>query len=831
MDYINKPYFTDEERFMETISYSANPTAVQYPSQISTNLLDSLPAYFDSNLKVLSLDCFDTLIWRKSATPSDHFYTLQNKPTFKKEGISAELRQYAEKEARMAMFSRHESYEVTLHDIYQGHNPDLTHETLELLSEEEVSTEIDYCYAFPPCIQLMREAHKRGLKIIIVSDTYLRESQLRRILQAHLPSDVYTMIQHVFCSSEYKKSKSTGLFNIVMRTISHAAESIFHVGDNPRSDCIAARNAGIKSTQVTYFNEAIKELLRMRTFAAALFDPMIRYKRSFDNPFHGVFAATKISIDAPENVIGYFSLGPIMYAFSEFIRHDVDALKSQGKNVKVVFLMRDGYLPSLACDALINREMGKQVYISCFTSYAASFRKKEDVERYLNSAITALGFPDVCKQLLIPKNKADLIVKKSMGASDPYAEFKKLILEKSLLAEIYRSSTQFRKRLINHLKNAVNIGKGDTLLLVDLGYKGTTQNKLGPIFKEELGIDVIGRYLISVTTPNWEKSRRGLLDPSWCDDKSMMSIINYIGLLEKLCASGGKSVINYSENGNPLFSDNQIAEKQHQQLHEIQQRAIQFVKDAKQFVMDSHIDIGLQALRDTAMSELARMVFLPTKTELDYLKSFQYDASLGTKVMHEIFDIEKGLTALKRRGLFFMEKNIKTKRTNYPAELRFAGIEMSMAVLMQHRTGFALQRNEFSMRREPLHIIAISNGNPTQVTIEAMPTFDGYYSIIVPAGMGEYQVAIQFGLRYQWVEVESVEIIATAALHQSNEADNTQDVSQNIYLDGMVKRADRLYECLNDAGIFVYIPPEKKSHLQQVLRVVFRPIVVKQRKE
>ncbi|RWK54341.1 MAG: hypothetical protein EOR76_37115 [Mesorhizobium sp.] len=76
------------------------------------------------------------------------------------------------------------------------------------MAEAEIRTEMDVCFAFSPYVELIRLAHARGIKIIIVSDTYLREDELRRLLARHLPEDVMQAINKIYCSVDYGTSKS-----------------------------------------------------------------------------------------------------------------------------------------------------------------------------------------------------------------------------------------------------------------------------------------------------------------------------------------------------------------------------------------------------------------------------------------------------------------------------------------------------------------------------------------------------------------------------------------------------------------------------------------------
>ena len=65
----------------------------------ATDLLSVLDQYGEK-IKVLSLDCFDTILWRKTVAPIDVFYDLQQRPTFQALGFSASLRITAETNAR-----------------------------------------------------------------------------------------------------------------------------------------------------------------------------------------------------------------------------------------------------------------------------------------------------------------------------------------------------------------------------------------------------------------------------------------------------------------------------------------------------------------------------------------------------------------------------------------------------------------------------------------------------------------------------------------------------------------------------------------------------------
>ena len=111
-------------------------------------------------IKLLSLDCFDTLLWRDVHAPSDVFSALPD--------IMTQQRVAAEANARKAMLTRRRRNEVSLEDIYTQAFPalgdaDRSEERAKAIADE-LSAEAAVCYAFTPTIELIKTAKARGLK-------------------------------------------------------------------------------------------------------------------------------------------------------------------------------------------------------------------------------------------------------------------------------------------------------------------------------------------------------------------------------------------------------------------------------------------------------------------------------------------------------------------------------------------------------------------------------------------------------------------------------------------------------------------------------------------
>ncbi|HMI89481.1 MAG TPA: HAD family hydrolase [Polyangiaceae bacterium] len=786
------------------------------------HVLDEYPS-----VRTLSLDCFDTLLFRQTSAPTDVFFDLQHTEPFHRLGFNAKLRMSAEGIARQLQAVRTGSIEVRLADIYRAGFPDLDEQELRELAEAELAAEIRACYPLPQTVELIRLAKARGLRVIIVSDTYLEEKQLRRLLDATLPQGTLDKIDRIFCSSAYGKSKVNGLFAHVLQKQKASSTSILHIGDNFAADARAPRAAGLEALHFVHYEQQIEQMLRFQTAACNVLCPAVRASMGAPSPFRGVLAAHGGARRAPEDVLGYAGAGPILYAFARFILDELEQLRAQGKKPRPLFLMRDAFLPQEVCKAVAGHDVGFPVAISRFASYAASFRSAKDVERYLGAFAGSARFDTMVKQLLLPEEMGKSIALTAKAHANPVTEFARLIRRAEVLEVIFDRSKAYRTRLFRYLRTTAGVEPGDTLVFVDLGYEGTAQRLLEPVLRDELGVELVGRYLIVSRTPGWERARKGLLDPSWCDDRVIATLVPHVAVLENLCTADDATVVGYEEDGTPVRGEKVLPAEQYARIRPLQASVVAFAKDAEAFFRDAGKSPDPETMRTTALAAIGRLIFYPTEAEISYLEGFRLDMNLGTSDALKLFDRELGLQGLRRRGLFFMEQNQRTMRTNYPVELRSAGIELATTLLTVNRYGVALSPSDASLRREPMTVLIVRGHDATTANLEAHATHDGYFALLAPVGGCDLNLGVLFG-RYAWVQIESIDLIKATSLHGNDESEQTEDARSCAKFDAMVERAPGLYECLSDAA-FVMIEPRTRFAEANtfVCRIVFRPIALR----
>ncbi len=764
-------------------------------------------------VKILSLDCFDTLLWRTCAAPTDVFYDLEAAPAFRGHRLNAALRIRGESTARSLMRTRAGMSEVGLPHIYRAAFPNLSDAAVTELADAEIEAEIRACYGFPNTLELIRAARNRGLKVVVVSDTYLSQRELRRLLAATLPPDVTSAIDTVFCSSDFGRSKSDGLFRTVLDRLHVRPEEVLHIGDNEVADLAAPVRLGIHAAHLAHHAGSIRQAIRMQAAATTLLFPAARQTRSLPAIYRGSIATHQPS-DASEQ-LGSVGAGPLLHAIAYYIRHRAEALQSAGKAPKLLFLMRDGHLPMLAFKALLGDDHPllpnvHAVEISRFASYAASFRSEGDVDRYL-ACMAGPVIVGMAKQLLLPETLAQNLITRASASKSPFEEFSRLVHRPDTIATI----------------RTVNLAEGDTLLFVDLGYSGTVQTCLEPLLREECGVDVSGCYLLLSRTPGWEESRTGLIAPDLLDDNAIASLVAHVAALEQICTADHGSVVDYTDDGLAVRKAPDIAPEQYHRIQPVQAACRRFVAAAEQFFRDSSQSPSIEDIRVNAVGLLGRLLFFPTGEEVETLRGFALDVNLNTDATISLFSTEQAEVSLRRLGLAY---TLVDDRINQHVELRHFGLDLVTTLVAQQRFAWDLSIDDLSHRRLRLPIMLSKDSTVSPNWVEARPTFDGFYAATVPVGAGELEFAIQFGVLFNWLQLDSVTLLPIGDMYRRRNVFDASrapeiDLTADLILDNIQPFGDGLLHC-SAKSAFVFVPA--RGHClgpgHHVCRVVFRPL-------
>jgi FMN phosphatase YigB (HAD superfamily) len=764
-------------------------------------LLDRAPA----GVEVLSLDCFDTLIWRATHSPADVFAALDVP------GGAMGPRQWSESAARRTVFNRSGAGEIGLRDVYHHLLPRADDAAIDAAVATELAEEARHAVAFAPIVALMREARARGLRVILVSDMYLTEVQLRAHVAAAAGEDVLALVERVFVSHEHGRGKTDGLFEQVLSVMGVAPDAILHVGDNRAADHDAAFAHGLNAVHLQQFDDATETRLRHEANAAMLIDPAVRVTRPVFQP-HRPQLALRTS-DDPAHVLGHDVLGPAMHAFAQWVRAEMDEMAARlGRPVRPLFVMRDGFLPAEVFDTLYPDAGAGRVELSRFVATRASLDTAQALDEYLAEWLHRLPLAVLTRQLMLFEHEVARALK-LRDTEEGRAAFARALRQPDLGRKLVKRAHAFGDKLLAHLRTA-GVGEGDAVMLVDIGYNGTVQNLLAPMLERRMGLTVAGRYLFLREGQLSGLDKRGMLDARSYETRTLHALAASVVVLEQLCNVPLGSTVDFTPDGAPMREA--VDAKGHQRAvrETVQAGAIAYARAVGAGVLRAAASDDLAARTRAGAAALARLFFMPSADEVTLFDGFNYDPNMGSAMATRLFDADAAEAAMRRRGLAYLDEGACMYR---PGELQRHGLPAMLSMFASARLGLDWRGSDFAGSggvEVPVVLLGASDGGV--VDHLAWPTAQGWFRLVVP--VGRFVPGVQIGHLCEWVEVDEAAFISTDDLEQGrfDRARAVQPIT-----DGLEAMAPGLYRAA-PTGLLVAPPPA--SDAAQVLTLVFRPI-------
>ncbi len=764
----------------------------------------------------LSLDCFDTLLWRATHAPADVFAELA--------GPGLRSRVYGEAFARQLQRVARWRSEVELRDVYRQLQRGADGDSIEAAVREELDAEARHCYAFAPTVALMREARARGLRVVVVSDTYLREPELRALIARAAGDDVVALIDRIFCSCEHGVSKADGLFRHVLDALAVPAASVLHIGDNAAADVAGAARHGVRALHLVQFPDGIEQQLRLEAAVATVFDPSLRASRPLMQVQRAALATGAAAAADVAERVGYASVGPIVHGFVRWVIDEASALAARGERVRPLFLLRDAHLPHAVWQTQPDAQAlgAARVELSRYAAFAASFVDEDAVLQYLAEFGGTRRFDALANQLLFTAGEAAQLVERTRRTDKPLEAFVAEVRKPHHLRKIVDRSAAYADRLVRYLRRQAGIEAGDTLMMVDLGYAGTVQDRLAPVLRRLMNVQVTGRYLALRDVPNWRADKAGLLGPDRYDHRTLDALCAYVAVLEQLCTVEQASVVDYDEQGEPIRKATDLKARQSDVRAAAQAGCLRYAASVDAAWHRAPRVLGAEAYRQSTCGALGRLLFLPSPDELALFSGFEHDVNMGVLDKVTLFDPHAAHDGLLKRGLFYTNDN---PRQYLPAEIRGQGMPLSLSLLTLRRFALGLTHDDFRLDHTTLPVMVADGSHVTRAEIDAYPTHDGWYMAAVPMGAARYAIGLQLGERWEWAQLHSLTVTRRGALMRDGDlSDSATDVTASAMLDGIERHAGGLLRAAQREG-FVFVPPfAAPGGGEALLTVVFRPI-------
>lgn len=331
-----------------------------------------------------SFDIFDTLITRNTETPQGVFLLMQEYIQEKKEeyGRYSVLKDFAclRIEAEENASANTGKAVICLQDIYNtlAKKVCLSREDTERLMLLEVQTEIRCAVGIEKNIQKIIDLFDSNKHVVLISDMYLSEEDIRNILINVHP--IFTRIP-IYVSSEHACTKQDGLLYIKVKESESASYGNWtHYGDNYISDICIPNILGIKTVYIepcplfSWEKEMINELGLAGNLPLEIAFGAIRRVRM------------RNSLKCKEE-LGVSIGGIILFPYVEWIINQAIQLGIR----RLYFVARDGYILKKIADIYIKKNnlavSTKYIYGSRLAWRVEEKVKREDVLKYLQQEV------------------------------------------------------------------------------------------------------------------------------------------------------------------------------------------------------------------------------------------------------------------------------------------------------------------------------------------------------------------------------------------------------------------------------------------------------------
>jgi len=611
----------------------------------------------------LSLDIFDTLLWRVVPEPAQAFVLLGRRLADRgllAPGVTptafARLRRQAEVRARERAHETRGGWECRLPEIWEELRPVVTADVSAGVGEE-VALEYDVCRPDLAVVELAERAHKLGRSVLLVSDTYFSSDQLRRLLDRPELEGVLAGPLEVAASCEYGVGKAAGLFEAVCLARGLRPEQVVHVGDSSVADVEGAEAAGITAVHYRKGSESFSAT----TDAEGVTGVPLGDPRAVDDVLGdcGLTALrARASMLAEEEELAeplrfFFSagatvLGPSFAGFAAWVHERAAA---HGAST-VLCLMREGeFLDGLiraAAPAAAVPVASEPMWLSrqVLALARVTSGSREELRSFLvrRRPTTVAGLfaqlgadarlaPELTDVLGAPLDAPE-VVERVLDALDAVPQ---------LRAEVVRRGRLLRAQLYAALD--AQLPPDGPVVVVDVGWGGTIQALLSQLLADRgTPRDVVGLYLVTQAVA---EARRldglvpeGYLASGGEPEELMAPLLRTPEILEQVCMADAGTLVGFAPDGAPACAPERMPRWQVAQKDAAQAGVHAFLRlwlTARSGAPE-RLDLSGPHARRLLLRQLSRLVTRPSAAEALAFGGWLHDDNFGAADAGAILD-------------------------------------------------------------------------------------------------------------------------------------------------------------------------------------------------
>ncbi|MDE6138952.1 MAG: hypothetical protein K2F57_05735, partial [Candidatus Gastranaerophilales bacterium] len=394
---------------------------------------------------------------------------------------------------------KNQKQDVTLDIIYEDlkNNFCLTAEQCERVKQLEIQTELENVVPIKKNIERFKAFQQDGKRIVLISDMYLPEFAIRKMLEkCALKLD---NVNIYISSIEGTMKESGNLFKVVKLKENIEYKNWTHIGDNYYSDYINAKTLGIQAEFYQYE--------KLKGYEKKLLE------KYFDSPFIQLIIgySKNIRLDkfnsSDKYHLGASLAGPLFYPYVSWILK-----QAQARDIKCLyFVARDGYVLKAIADVLIKKQKLdiKTIYIygskKAWRVPSLDLSNKLLTEQFVETLLwehkkldknLGLTYEEVCE--CIPKQFHDFRKNFSLAKTEKLKRF--LLSDGKLLALAVERNKEKRANVISYLRQMLELADGCKFAFVDIDGTRFSMNCMSGLVHEFYDEQLTGFYFANTPT-------------------------------------------------------------------------------------------------------------------------------------------------------------------------------------------------------------------------------------------------------------------------------------------------------------------------------------------
>ncbi len=506
------------------------------------------------------------------------------------------------------------------------------------LAEAELKAEQELCFVNPDVLVLYHEARRLGRRVGIVAETHWSPEHLRILLGTVAPDLVFDFL---YTSAQPEVIAAGSLFKFYLKSEGIRPRQALHIGID--EDTIEQPTAGVALVPYGLPADPWEALCKREEAAARLLgmsDSGFHWRLDGGLRLLRRVALAKVQPAFPHHAVGAAVLGPVMAGFQRHIERRLAELAGPDRQLKVLFLARDGYLPMRVWSA---SGAGRAEYVEINRRIAMIAGAEGDGGlETVRALIASMPFVSVTGieqffKIRLPAKARAFFAEQDDGlcAGDKFAAAMPRLIGRKTLKTL---SDNLRAALLDYLRIKLEGFEACTdMVLVDIGYTGNIQKGLRRVFDVEgRSIRLHGIYLMphgeSFAELPGEDTVSGYFDDTVMTPAAKRALMRDAPLIEEFCCAPVGSARGYDKGREVREEDVRLPQEISFCL-EMQDECVRYFDAYREAVKRFGIDpmADFDGYRVWTAAILSRFVMMPNGLECQTFGPLLHDVSLGSR--------------------------------------------------------------------------------------------------------------------------------------------------------------------------------------------------------